>query len=300
MEGEFCLPPVGWLLYDDMRLPQRIIENKIKREREIELLYYSSSDSDSEIDFEPPRDPWYLEIGPVHDICYQEDDEEAHHIAGSIFCQALSIPRDCVRPLLEDESHQLVFFTNQRVIQIYRAHDSNEKHLLETLAYLDFDYHDREEEDQLKEGETYEATTKEVFATVKPYLAWECLYPEGIDMAALSPLDINANLRPRQAAHKERTKAPPAKVSPREKDHPPPPPDEVREPPSSDRPNGATYKTGKLLGKGGFAICYDGVLGGTREKYALKIVKSVMPQKKMEQKVSSIEEPSCLMKQLAF
>lgn len=288
MEGESCLPPVGWLLYDDMRLPQRIIEHNNKKKREVEQLHYPSSDSDSEVDLGPRRDPWYQEIGPVHDICYQEDDDEAHHIAGSILCQALSIPRDCVRPLLEDEAHQLVFFTNQRVIQIYCAHDSNEKQLLDNLAYLDFEFHDREEENQLEEDETYEATTKEPLAIVKPYLAWECLYPEGIDMAALSPLDINANLRPRQVAHKERTKAPPAKVSPREKDHPPPPPDEVREPPSSDRPNGATYKTGKLLGKGGFAICHDGVLAGTREKYALKIVKSVMPQKKMEQKVGFI------------
>jgi hypothetical protein len=161
--------------------------------------------------------------------------------------------------------------------------------LLDTLAYLDFEYHDREEENLLEDGDTYEDATKEAFAAVKPYLAWECLYPEGIDMAALSPLDINANLRPRQAAHKERTKAAPAKVSPREKDHPPPPPANVYEPPSSDRPNGATYQTGTLLGKGGFAICYDGVLAGTREKYALKIVKSVMPQKKMEQKVSPRE-----------
>jgi hypothetical protein len=42
---------------------------------------------------------------------------------------------------------------------------------------------------------------------------------------------------------------------------------------------------GGLLGKGGFAICHEAVLAGTRQKYALKIVKSVMPQKKMEQKV---------------
>ncbi|KFY35782.1 hypothetical protein V494_05625 [Pseudogymnoascus sp. VKM F-4513 (FW-928)] len=286
MEAESYLPPVGWLLYDDLKLPQRVIEHCIKKSREIEQQYYSSSASDSDLDLDPPRDPWYQEIGPVHDICYKEDDEEAHQIAGSILCQALSIPRDCVRPLDEDEDeeHQLVFFTNQRVIQIYCAHDFDEKHLLDTLAYLDFEYHDRQIEDRLQVDETYEAATKEAFASVKPYLAWECLYPEGIDMAALSPLDINANLRPRQAAHKERTKAPPAKVSPREKDHPPPPPADVFEPPSSDRPNGATYKTGKLLGKGGFAICHDGVLAGTREKYALKIVKSVMPQKKMEQK----------------
>lgn len=52
----------------------------------------------------------------------------------------------------------------------------------------------------------------------------------------------------------------------------------------SDRKNGAVYKTGKCLGKGGFAICYEGQLAGTKHRYALKIVKSKMPQKKMEQK----------------
>lgn len=69
------------------------------------------------------------------------------------------------------------------------------------------------------------------------------------------------------------------------KEHPPPPPTEVREPPSTDRPAGALYQVGKLLGKGGFAICYDGQLLPDKKKYALKIVKSHMPPK-MEQKVS--------------
>lgn len=102
-------------------------------------------------------------------------------------------------------------------------------------------------------------------------------------MEALSPRDINAQIRVKPSAPKQ--KAPPAKLSQKEKDHPAPPPEEVREPPSSDRKNGAIYKTGRLLGKGGFAICYEGQLAGTKRKYALKIVKSYMPQKKMEQKV---------------
>jgi len=78
----------------------------------------------------------------------------------------------------------------------------------------------------------------------------------------------------------------PAKQLPREKDHPPPPPEQVLEPPSSDRKHGAIYQTGRLLGKGGFAICYEGGLKGSSQKVAMKIVKSHMPQKKMEQKVS--------------
>lgn len=101
-------------------------------------------------------------------------------------------------------------------------------------------------------------------------------------MEALSPRDVNTQIRVKASAPKQ--KVPPAKLSQKEKDHPPPPPEEVREPPSSDRKNGAIYKTGCLLGKGGFAICYEGQLAGTKRKYALKIVKSYMPQKKMEQK----------------
>ncbi|KAJ8126616.1 hypothetical protein O1611_g7022 [Lasiodiplodia mahajangana] len=38
-----------------------------------------------------------------------------------------------------------------------------------------------------------------------------------------------------------------------------------------------------MLGKGGFAVCYEGQLPGHRKKYALKIVRSKMPSK-MEQK----------------
>jgi hypothetical protein len=112
-------------------------------------------------------------------------------------------------------------------------------------------------------------------------------------MEALSARDANADLRTKQtfANSKPATKPivvtkPVAKLNGKEKDHPPPPPQEVLEPPSSDRKDGAIYQTGKCLGKGGFAICYEGQLAGTRKKYALKIVKSHMPQKKMEQKAS--------------
>lgn len=103
-------------------------------------------------------------------------------------------------------------------------------------------------------------------------------------MEALSPRDANAQVRAKQPAQ-QKAKGPVAKLAGKEKDHPPPPPAEVLEPPSSDRPNGAIYQTGRCLGKGGFAICYEGQLAGTKRRYALKIVKSHMPQKKMEQKV---------------
>jgi len=102
-------------------------------------------------------------------------------------------------------------------------------------------------------------------------------------MEALSPRDANAHIRVKQTAPK--AKAPTAKLMQKEKDHPLPPPAEVREPLSSDRKTGAIYHTGRCLGKGGFAICYEGRLAGTKQTYALKIVKSHMPLKKMEQKV---------------
>lgn len=101
-------------------------------------------------------------------------------------------------------------------------------------------------------------------------------------MEALSPRDANAHLRKQPPA---KLKAPVAKAAGKEKDHPPPPPSDVIEPPSFDRKHGATYRTGDLLGRGGFAICYKARLAGTRDVYALKIVKSKMQQKKMEQKV---------------
>ncbi|TVY57109.1 Serine/threonine-protein kinase plo1 [Lachnellula cervina] len=104
-------------------------------------------------------------------------------------------------------------------------------------------------------------------------------------MEALSPRDANAPIRNKQAAQK--LKAPASKPIQKEKDHPPPPPEEVQEPPSSDRKDGAVYRTSRLLGRGGFAICYEARLSGTKQTYALKIVKSHMPQKKMEQKIHS-------------
>jgi hypothetical protein len=103
-----------------------------------------------------------------------------------------------------------------------------------------------------------------------------------IDMDALSPRDANAQRKPRMTEVKTKTAA--QLRAAKDKEHPPPPPPEVTEPSSSERPDGAVYQVGKLLGKGGFAICYSGYMLPTRQKYALKIVKSRMPPK-MEQKV---------------
>lgn len=104
-------------------------------------------------------------------------------------------------------------------------------------------------------------------------------------MEALSPRDVNARIRinhPVNQVVKPSTN--PLKSTHKDKDHPPPPPSEVIEPPSFSQKVGVIYKTGQLLGRGGFAVCYEGQNTETRQKYALKIVKSHMPQKKMEQK----------------
>ncbi|KAL7942398.1 serine/threonine protein kinase [Trichoderma barbatum] len=103
----------------------------------------------------------------------------------------------------------------------------------------------------------------------------------GIDMEALSPRDVNAQRMPKPAEAKVKTTA--QLKAAKDKEHPPPPPPEVVEPSSTDRPDGAVYHIGKILGKGGFAICYSGQLLPSKQKFALKIVKSQMPSK-MEQK----------------
>lgn len=105
------------------------------------------------------------------------------------------------------------------------------------------------------------------------------------DMDALSPRDANAQRLPKVSEVKTTKNVVAQLKAAKDKEHPPPPPPEVLEPASSGRPDGAVYQVGKLLGKGGFAICYSGQLQTTRQKYALKIVKRHMPPK-MEQKVS--------------
>lgn len=68
------------------------------------------------------------------------------------------------------------------------------------------------------------------------------------------------------------------------KNHADPPPPVVTEP----EDGGEQYAIGGFLGKGGFAVCYEGSLARNGRVYAMKVVKSHMPQKKMEEKVCSI------------
>ncbi|KAI0409463.1 hypothetical protein F4802DRAFT_544094 [Xylaria palmicola] len=106
---------------------------------------------------------------------------------------------------------------------------------------------------------------------------------QGAYTDALSPRDVNAQLPSRGVDAAKPRAAVASKAPPKEREPPLQPPAQVYEPPSTDRRDGALYQIGKMLGKGGFATCYEGQLPGHRKKYALKIVKSKMPTK-MEQK----------------
>lgn len=229
-----------------------------------------------------PEGSWYNEILFVRAL-----RKEHRHtcsvltILASILVQALSIPRDCTRKLLYGENHSLYFFTNQRTTQVYCCHADLERDLLDELTNKSFRFRFEQVNHQLDE-KNYEQYTEAIFRSTHPFLIWESIFPDGIDMEALSPRDVNLHMKSKPPALKPK---PLSKFTQKEKDHPPPPPPEVREPPSSDRKYGAIYQTGNCLGKGGFAICYEAQLAGTKKRYALKIVKSYMPQKKMEQKV---------------
>jgi hypothetical protein len=112
-------------------------------------------------------------------------------------------------------------------------------------------------------------------------------------MEPLSPRSANIKIKPLKKDGLE-AKAAVARKSQREKEHAPPPPAHVQEPDQNDGSSGLSYRTGDLLGKGGFAVCYSGELldqtmKSTGRVFALKIVKSNMTQKKMEEKVSATD-----------
>ncbi|KAJ9610464.1 Cell cycle serine/threonine-protein kinase cdc5/MSD2 [Cladophialophora chaetospira] len=62
--------------------------------------------------------------------------------------------------------------------------------------------------------------------------------------------------------------------------------DKWRPPPSISEPGSApeTYVIGRKLGKGGFAVCFEGKSKTTAEVFALKVVKAKVEQKKMMEK----------------
>ena len=84
-----------------------------------------------------------------------------------------------------------------------------------------------------------------------------------------------------------------SKKTEKAKDHAPPPPQFVIQPPGPNGIKSEKYETGRELGKGGFAICYEAKLVGKKHGtdpkiVALKIVKAKMGIKKMEEKVCPI------------
>ena len=114
-------------------------------------------------------------------------------------------------------------------------------------------------------------------------------------MEALSPRSTNIPPKPKsmkqkEAADEEAKKTEAAKRALKEKDYAPPPPEWVLQPPIAKGGLAEKFKTGRCLGKGGFAMCYEGELRGKRNGvetrvFALKVVKAKMNQRKMEEKV---------------
>jgi len=114
-------------------------------------------------------------------------------------------------------------------------------------------------------------------------------------MEALSPRSANIQMKPKllkqkEAADEEAKKAEAAKKALKEKDYAPPPPEWVLQPPIEKGGLAEKFRTGRCLGKGGFAICYEGELRGRKNcmgtsVFALKVVKAKMNQRKMEEKV---------------
>ncbi|EER28441.1 polo-like serine threonine protein kinase, putative [Coccidioides posadasii C735 delta SOWgp] len=100
-------------------------------------------------------------------------------------------------------------------------------------------------------------------------------------MAALSPRSTNILPKPKaDVAKKQSAKDLAASKSAPSKNHAPPPPGFVYEPGHA----GEKYITGNFLGRGGFAVCYEGKLSRNGRLFAMKVVKSEMPQRKMAEK----------------
>ncbi|KKK12621.1 hypothetical protein AOCH_002321, partial [Aspergillus ochraceoroseus] len=104
-------------------------------------------------------------------------------------------------------------------------------------------------------------------------------------MEALSPRSTNQMIKPktsmeRKVLDKNAAAANAAQKTASSKNHAPPPPALVVEPGD----DGERYSTGAFLGKGGFAICYEGTLARNGRVFAMKVVRSEMSQKKMQEK----------------
>jgi serine/threonine protein kinase len=103
-------------------------------------------------------------------------------------------------------------------------------------------------------------------------------------MEVLSPRSANLPMAPPKA-----TKRPKPESKPKPEDKPANPDridDKWRPPATVTEPGTSpeTYTTGKKLGKGGFAVCFEGRSKTTSEVFALKVVKAKVEQKKMMEK----------------
>ncbi|KAJ5290927.1 hypothetical protein N7478_000178 [Penicillium angulare] len=102
-------------------------------------------------------------------------------------------------------------------------------------------------------------------------------------MEALSPRSTNQMIKPKPIMDRkiaDKNAAAAGQKASSSKNHADPPPPLVPEP----EEGGERYSIGQFLGKGGFAVCYEGTLARNGRVYAMKVVKSQMPQKKMEEK----------------
>ena len=116
-------------------------------------------------------------------------------------------------------------------------------------------------------------------------------------MEALSPISANIQMKPRTTRQKNKDmaeedvlKIEAVKKTQKEKEYAAAPPERVIQPPINDGGLAEVFKVGSCIGKGGFAMCYQGWLrdkkeGPEKSLFALKVVKATMSQKKMEEKV---------------
>ncbi|KAK5940714.1 Cell cycle serine/threonine-protein kinase cdc5/MSD2 [Knufia obscura] len=103
-------------------------------------------------------------------------------------------------------------------------------------------------------------------------------------MEVLSPRSANVPVKPRPNMQKPTEKARPR---PEEKPANPDRIDDRWRPPvtvTEPGPSPQTYMVGRKLGKGGFAVCFEGRTQSTSEVFALKVVKAKVEQKKMMEK----------------
>lgn len=104
-------------------------------------------------------------------------------------------------------------------------------------------------------------------------------------MEALSPRPANLPMKPPPAIKKTK---PDSRTTPAQSSINPDKIDERWRPAAALQepgPDGDTYLTGKKLGRGGFAVCFEGRSQRTKDTFALKVVKSRVEQKKQLEKV---------------